>query len=628
MHCLQNDLRQCNASQREAICHGDGPALILAGPGSGKTMVITKRLRYLIETMRVPPSDILVVTFTRAAAREMEQRFAASMQASLPVCFGTFHAIYYHILRESSPGQSFSLLQEKEKQTYMRRILRGQRLDTELAEAFLDAVGRWKNQGFLAETIPSVETASEEQVRAVFDGYGRLCREAGKLDFDDMACECLRLLEERPAVLHAWQRRFRYILADEYQDIAPIQERILAMLAQPEHNLFAVGDDDQSIYGFRGAEPASMLSFAQRYPGTKEIVLEVNYRCRPDIIRAADRVIRENKNRFVKTQRPARESAAQQSVICRGFADRETQNAEICRILQEQKRRGVLTRTAILFRRHGDAAALTAVLHGAGIPCVSPVRRQSLSDHFVTEDITAYLRFVYGDNTRKNFYRIMNRPFRGIDRESCDGEQIDFGALLAYHRVDAQVIRELHKLYKDRARAGGLSLYAAFVYIKKGMGYENWLRKTYKGAALEESLAVLQRLGMLAVKADSEPKTAAGDGAENVSAWERLLQRAGDGRKDGDRANGSGDRVFVLTLHGAKGLEFDAVFLPDLNEGSMPHKKAALEQEIEEERRLFYVGMTRAREQLYLFYRTGTEKEPENVSRFLKPLMDLPYCHK
>ncbi len=620
MRCLKDDLRQCNASQREAICHGDGPALILAGPGSGKTTVITWRLRHLIGTRRIPPSDILVVTFTRAAAREMEQRFAALMQAAVPVRFGTFHAIYYHILRESSPKQSVSFLQEKEKQTYMRQVLRRQRLDTELAETFLDAVGRWKNQGCRAETVTAVDTAPAEAVRAVFAGYTRLCREAGKLDFDDMACECLRLLEERPAVLHTWQRRFRYVLVDEYQDIAPIQERILAMLARPESNLFVVGDDDQSVYGFRGAGPALMLSFAQRYPGTKEIVLETNYRCRPDIIRAADRVIRENKNRFVKTQRPARESAAQQAVICRGFTDREAQNAEICRILQERKRQGALRDTAVLFRRHSDATALTTLLRDAGIPCLHPVRKQTLAGHFVTEDITAYLRFVCGDATRKNFYRIMNRPFRGIARESCSGERVDLRAVAAYHCADAQVVSELHKLQKDRIRAAGLSLYAAFVYIKKGMGYEDWLRKTYRGAALEESLTVLRRLGTLAAKA--------GGGAEKTRAWERLLQEADDSDRDGGRAKDGGDSVTVLTCHGAKGLEFDEVFLPDLNEGCMPHQKAATEQEIEEERRLFYVGMTRAREKLYLFYRTGTEKEPENMSRFLKPLMDLPYCHK
>ena len=189
MRCLKDDLRQCNASQREAICHGDGPALILAGPGSGKTTVITWRLRHLIETRRIPPSDILVVTFTRAAAREMEQRFVMLMQSAVPVRFGTFHAIYYHILRESSPKQSFSFLQEKEQQAYLRQALRRQRLDTELAETFLDAVGRWKNLGCRAETVTAVDTAPSEAVRAVFDGYARLCREAGKLDFDDRACE-------------------------------------------------------------------------------------------------------------------------------------------------------------------------------------------------------------------------------------------------------------------------------------------------------------------------------------------------------------------------------------------------------------------------------------------------------
>ena len=320
-----NNMSNFNASQREAICHGDGPALVLAGPGSGKTTVITKRLEYMIRVRQIPPEDIMVVTFTKAAAAQMRQRFVSLMEAELPVRFGTFHAIYYRILRESFQGQSLKVITEKEKITFMQRMLRDRQLSVKLAPAFLEAADRLKN-GEASDEKALPEGISDRQAMDVLEGFRRLCRESGRLDFDDMAWECLQLFEQRPDLLKQWQGRCRYILADEYQDVAPIQEQVLFLLALPENNLFLVGDDDQSIYGFRGAGTESMLSFPGKYPHARQIILETNYRCRPQIIRAAGMVIAENRQRFVKTQTAARESLGGQEVICRGFTDRETEN--------------------------------------------------------------------------------------------------------------------------------------------------------------------------------------------------------------------------------------------------------------------------------------------------------------
>lgn len=619
------DLERFNASQREAVCHGCGPALVLAGPGSGKTTVITKRIQYLTQVCHIPPQEILVVTFTKAAALEMQQRFEALLQSRSQVRFGTFHAVFYHILQEHS-GNHLTLLTEKEKQDYIRRILRRERIGEDMASVCLEAFVGLKGGGAAQRSsgAPQAESGgagvcqtsaalSREQIEAAFSEYRQICRKNNKLDFDDMAYECLQLFERRPDVLRLWQRRCRYILADEYQDISPIQERILFLLAMPENNLFLVGDDDQSVYGFRGAGPESMLSFPKRYPETRKIILETNYRCRPDIIRAASAVVRENKSRFEKKQIPDRERSGEGEVVCKGFADRETQDREVVRLLQELRRRGCLSQAAVLFRTNGDAQGLIRMLNKAGIPYVSAGKGKGGNAHFVQEDIAAYLRLLSGDRSRKNFYKIMNRPDRQIDREGCGSEVISFPELAEAHSYDKYVIKNIRKLERDCERASHMKPFAALMYIRKETGYETWLGSTYKGGTLEEAMQVLTDIQELAGR------------MENIEELERYLtDTTQEGRRStaGGRAR-SGEGVRIMTYHGSKGLEFDYVVMPDLNEGSVPHKKASTEKEIEEERRMFYVAMTRAREKLYLYYRTGTKEEPETMSRFLKPIRNL-----
>lgn len=607
MHCLISNISNFNASQREAICHGDGPALVLAGPGSGKTTVITKRLEYMTGVLHIPAEDITVVTFTKAAAAEMQQRFLSLMGAKLPVRFGTFHAIYYRILRENAGNHPLTVMKEKEKQKLMQQILLHRQIHIQLVPAFLEVTGRLKNGEVLGPKSP-IEGISTEQIREILASFRRLCAESGRLDFDDMAWACLQLFEKRPQILRQWQARCRYILADEYQDVSPVQEQVLFLLAQPENNLFLVGDDDQSIYGFRGAGTESMLSFPQKYPNTRQITLEMNYRCRPQIIRAAGMVIAQNRQRFVKKQIAAREDSGEQEVICRGFADRETENREIVRLLRDLEQAEKLSDAAVLYRKNADALALTGCLKRQRIPYRQPDEKKSLAGHFVTEDMMAYLRLVYGDRTRKNFYRIMNRPARGISREGCGREWVEFRELLQYHHLETDVISQIRKLEKDCRRAEGMRLYAALSYIRKGMGYEAWLQRTYQGSMQEEAMQVLARLQQLAGE------------AETMESWEQRIRAEGDGRHMFSQDLAAGKGVRILTYHASKGLEFACVIMPDLNEGSVPHRKAVSEKELEEERRMFYVGMTRAREKLYLYYRTGTKEEPETRSRFLQVL--------
>lgn len=614
------DLNAYNASQREAICHGSGPALVLAGPGSGKTTVLTKRLQYLIHVYHIPPQNILVVTFTKAAAQEMQQRFQKLEGIRLPICFGTFHSIFYRILKEyhaECSAQDFkqnplTVLTDREKRTYMKQILLQERMDERYLSLFLEKFALFKNGrpfAKLCEELP--EEITKERFDYLFERYRKKCSESQKLDFDDMAYECIKLFETRPDILKRWQKQFQYLLVDEYQDIAPIQEKLLFMLALPENNLFLVGDDDQAIYGFRGAGTENMLSFPQKYPDTKQIFLEMNYRCRQEIVEAAGLVIAQNKKRFVKTQRAARASEKKNAVVCRSFAGWAEEYHCLLEQLRKQEKVGGLKTCAVLYRKNKDAEMLIKMLEQEGIPYVySGSKMVRLQQHFITEDMTAYLRFLYGDRTRKNFFRIMNRPERGIAREGCIEERIDFKQLRTWHSYEPAVMEHIQKLEQACRYVSHMPLFAVMMYVRKALGYEAWLRDYSKYETKKENLYILTLLQEKAKK------------LHTLREWEEWIKEDAAEKSLDSSLPKSEDGLHILTYHACKGLEFDHVFMPDLNEGLVPHKKAALEEALEEERRMFYVGMTRARESLHLYYRTGTKKEPETMSRFLTVLAD------
>lgn len=597
------DLEKYSASQREAICHGSGPALVLAGPGSGKTSVLTKRLQYLIQELLIPPEKILVVTFTKAAAREMQERFERLMQGASAVCFGTFHSVFYRILQEHHKNSPFTILNEQEKTFFLRQVLRQQRINEDYLEILQECFGKIKNKQPLQE-MELPQELSKEQLAALFEAYRERCREKNKLDFDDMAYECLRLFQSRPDILKKWQARFSYLLVDEYQDIAPIQAELLTLLALPEKNVFAVGDDDQTIYGFRGADTKCMLDFPKKYQGARTIFLETNYRSRPDIVEAATRVISQNKDRFFKRQTAARESGGYEAVSCQGFSLRKEEYEELISVLQEYEKNGKLNECAVLYRKNKDAGRLIRMLEKKRIPYHCTEKKQNLKTHFITQDITAYLRLIEGDRRRKTLFQIMNRPERGLGRDCCREETFSFLEL-----------KQVPKLEADCKRAKNMSLYAKLMYIRKGFGYENWLLQ--EKAKETEGCTSLEKEEYREILHELMEKAKQLSGIREWEAW--LLEKEDTERQNADRRNAGGKKpgVSILTYHACKGLEFECVILPDLIEGIVPHKKASGVAELEEERRMFYVAMTRAKERLYLYYLTGTKEEPETMSRFL-----------
>lgn len=541
--------KQFNAAQWAAISHRDGPALVLAGPGSGKTTVLTERIRYLVQECRIKPDQIMVVTFTKAAALEMQKRFERLIGILLPVRFGTFHSIYYHILRD----------------TYQEEF-----------------------------PICLREYCTDSKTRQV--------------NFDLMEEECLKILRQRPDILARWRGYARYLLVDEYQDINSAQGQLLYLLSAPDHNIFMVGDDDQSIYGFRGAGTELMLSLPEQYPGLRQIVLEYNYRSDPVIIDCAGRVIRENKKRFDKAQKAGRAGpGTDQAVSLKGFEDSAGEIKEILTLCGQWEKAGKLETSAVLFRKNADSFDLVKALRRAGIPFRGGERDRKLCEHFVWEDMRAYWNLIHGNFDRGNFIRIMNRPYRGIRRADCIGEALDLARMSTHFDRASLPGKSLQKLLTDIRKASGLSLYSTVMYIRKGMGYERYLMEEAEGGTrcLENNMEVLHRIQDL---------------ASRFSDWEGMEQEVR--REEKAETRGSQTGLHIMTYHGSKGLEYENVILPELNEHIVPHRKAASKDEIEEERRMFYVAMTRAKEHLYLFYRTGTQKEPELPSRFLRCLLD------
>lgn len=619
-----------NEQQNKAIIWNTGPALILAGPGSGKTFTIVERIRYLIGVHHVDPSQILVITFTKAAARQMRERFRARMEGIFhPVSFGTFHAVFFHILQTSCHCDLKSVLTQAEKREYLQIVLSGMNAEfpkqEDWEEGLLAEIGALKNAGRMDADFASAYL-EKELFQRVFVRFQKLLGEMGKLDLDDFAAAVRHLFLERPGVLAQWQRRFPYILVDEFQDINAAQYSAVRLLAGRQANLFVVGDDDQAIYGFRGADPGIMKQFERDYPQAAKILLEENYRSRQGIVETAGKLIAFNKERFPKQIRAVKRGQAplitesgwdgaafwqplsrDRSVWAGSFTDRR-QQAKAVAALMEKCRRTKPDRTlAAIFRTNTDALWLAEELERMEIPFRMREHVKNPYTHSVCRDLTAYLVFAKVSRDRSAFFRIMNKPCRYLSRQMIPEGQVSFSALFTAYRDKPYMQPILKRLQADMGRMAGMDLYAAVNYVRKGMGYDAWLQKEL-GEEQFRKAAETADFFQDSVKSFHTVEQL----TDHMERYQKSLQEAEKKTK-----RGSENAVCLTTMHQAKGLEFDMVFLPDCNEGIVPHKKSMKGKSVEEERRIFYVGMTRAREQLCLSWVSGTAEEPGFASRFL-----------
>ncbi len=601
-----------NPSQEEAVRHKDGPCLTLAGPGSGKTLVITQRTKNLIQEYGVNPSNILVITFTKAAATEMKMRFQRLMGGqTCPVTFGTFHAVYFAVLKHAYHYSADNIIREEQKYQFMKEIILKQQLEyedeTEFISSILGEISMVKNSGVeLAHYY--AKNCGEEVFRRIYRLYEDKLYQKRLIDFDDMLVYTYELFRERKDILAAWQRKYQYILVDEFQDINKIQFDVLKMLAEPQNNLFIVGDDDQSIYRFRGAKPEIMLNFKKDFPDAKEILLDTNYRSKANIVKHALQVIGHNKERYQKNIVANQEDGAE--IDFQIFKTQREENAKIIWDIQEQIDRGRnYSEFAILFRTNTQPRLLMEQLMEYNIPFRTRDNIPNLYDHWIAKDIFTYIRIAQGSRYRKDFFQIMNRPKRYISRDSLDEEMVAFDVWAWYYEEQPWVAERIERLEYDIKMLSGMKPYAAINYIRHGIGYDDFCQEyaDYRRIKPEDLFDLLEELQ------DSAK------GYESYEAWfEHIEEYEKELERMRQKQNLNENSVALATLHSSKGLEYETVYIVDVNEGLMPYKKAVLDPEIEEERRMFYVGMTRAKRDLHLFSVKNLNNKELEVSRFIK----------
>ena len=587
--------------------------MVLAGPGSGKTSVIVERTAYMINDGGIAPGNILVVTFSRAAAKEMKERFLSfTGQQHTPVTFGTFHGVFYGILKHAYGFTAANILSEEEKFGILKELILNYGGDLaeegDFPEEIAKEISVVKGNKISLEHYYS-SCCPDEVFRQIYQGYREMCQSRRKLDFDDMILYCYELFVQRKDILAAWQRKFQYILVDEFQDINQLQYEIVRMLAQPQNNLFIVGDDDQSIYHFRGARPEIMLNFTRDYPEAETVTLNVNYRCSGQILSSAMRVIGENKKRFSKklsTPNPTGDT-----VRIREFQNPREEYLTVVSELRERMENGEnLEDTAILLRTNQEAEGLVGALMERQVPFNMKEKLPNLFHHWICRNLLAYMHFAAGDRSRKYFLEFMNRPNRYIARDALSlSPVVDLEQLKEYYKDKDWMCDRITTLETHLRVLKGLAPYAAINFIRKGMGYEEYLHEyaEYRKIKPEELSEILDRL------------TESTKGINSLEEWEAYIEDyTAKLEEQARKAEQEREGVLISTLHGVKGLEYDQVYILNVNEGSMPYRKAVLEPAIEEERRLFYVGMTRARKKLTLCYVRQQYEKKREPSRFLK----------
>ena len=604
-----------NEAQTQAIQHTDGPCLVLAGPGSGKTLPIVNRVKYLIEKQKVRPEEILVVTFTRFAAAEMKSRLCLVMgKRDLPVTVGTFHGIYYGILKWAYRMNQENILSETEKYQILRGVINKERMEIFDEEDFIQdiaaEIGKVKNNRIPLEEFVS-EKCSADAFRNIYRNYEQHRKELKKIDFDDMLVLCYELFQSRPDVLAQWQKKFRYVLIDEFQDINRIQYDVIRMLAQPENNLFVVGDDDQAIYGFRGADSELMLGFGKDFPNAKQILLGMNYRSTANIVQNSLKLIENNVERYSKKLEANREGGS--CLHIQEVKDPVEEAEYVLEEIQKCKENGIKEEEiAILFRVHTDARAVVEAMVERKIPFQMKEHLPNIYEHFIAKDIMAYFRLATGARHRQDFLQIMNRPKRYLGRDSVAGAKVSFEDMRKFYCDKDWMIDRIDQFEWDVKMLMKMAPYAAIQYIRKRIGYDDFLKEyafthQINRSDLNEVLAEIEE----AAKAFS-----------SVEEWFAHVEEYTETLKVKEKErNRPRPGVRLMTIHASKGLEFKQVFLIAANEGRIPYQKAKTDKEIEEERRLFYVAMTRAKDFLKICYvkiKNGKEVAP---SRFVDELL-------
>jgi DNA helicase II / ATP-dependent DNA helicase PcrA len=629
-------LANLNENQRQAITTGAGPILVLAGPGSGKTRVLTHRIAYLIQEMNVPPDAIVAVTFTNKAAGEMRARIENLLGAQMRgLRIGTFHAICAYLLRvegERTPfGRDYVIYDTDDQLSVIKQAAAELSVDKKhKPRAILGKISAAKNELITPDEYHALDYFGEIVAR-VYPRYQEILLDNNALDFDDLLMKMVFLLRDDPYVLQKYQSRFEFVLVDEFQDTNTAQYALVELLSAPQNNVFVVGDEDQSIYAFRGADYRNVLRFRESYPGTQVILLEQNYRSTQVVLDAARAVIDKNTHRTPKALFTERKGGA--LIEVQEAYNEEFEARYVSEKIEELRRDDGLAWKdfAVMYRINAQSRALEAECIRQGIPYrliggVGFYKRREV------RDVLAYLRLINNPNDKVSFSRVANVPRRGIGKKSLTDFQ-RWAAIQCENYDDA-----LDKLIAGEPSA--VSGRGRNAFVKFGTLLKKWRELVSTGSMINLFDTLMSDIGYsLYLNEISDTPEQSVERAENIQELRGLISTSQDEEKslaeflvdqslvsDVDDLDYGEESVTLLTLHAAKGLEFPIVFITGVEEGMLPHIRAFDEPEgMTEERRLLYVGITRAEDRLFLthsFRRSMYGNSHNNApSRFLA---DLP----
>jgi DNA helicase-2/ATP-dependent DNA helicase PcrA len=627
-------LTQLNRQQRIAVEHGPGPALVLAGAGSGKTRAIAYRIAYLIQNGATRPENILAVTFTNKAAKEMRERvkkLVGPARNAEPL-ISTFHSFCVRLLRREihhlGYKRDFSIYDTDDQKRLIKQILeeiKNPQLDLSSREV-IGRISYAKNHGVTPERFTREHPDTTEYLQRVFESYNSRLRSSNSLDFDDLLLKSVAVLEEVPELRKYYGDWYRYILVDEYQDTNRPQYQLLRLLTTVHQNLFVVGDEDQSIYKFRGADIQNILRFEKDFPGARVIRLEQNYRSTANILRVAGAVVENNTERKGKTLWT--ENGSGDIITCKCTETPRDEARWIVNQIRKALDENPDTRVAVLYRANFLSRNFEEVLNDAGIP-YAVVGSVAFFGRMEVKDLLSYLRIVFNPEDDVALLRILNVPPRGIGSTTVDmltstalAKGLPILQILREKAVDSQLpgrttkalLRFQDLVDKWKALQDSVTIAKLLETIRKDVQYKEMLEKQETAAEAENRLANIEEL----MRAASESQ----ERGESISEF--LDRAALSSELDQLDANA---RVALMTLHSAKGLEFETVFLAGMEEGLFPHAQSmSTNEDLEEERRLCYVGITRARGKLFLtwtpFRKTyGPDSGfPARISRFIQEM--------
>ncbi|MCT4612055.1 MAG: ATP-dependent helicase [Clostridia bacterium] len=593
-----------NKEQELAVKHISGPMMVLAGPGTGKTTLILERIKWLILN-NIDSSEILGITFSKASATEMKERFSKISDEKIE--FATFHSIFYRMLKWERKLIGYNILLEYEKYEIVKQIINKNGLEyediDEITNLFLKDLGLLKNSLIAVENFNSINF-SKSDFETIYNAYEGVKEEIRKIDFDDILVMCYEMFKGNEYILEKYREKYKYIIIDEFQDINIVQFEIIKMMAGKYKNLFVVGDDDQSIYAFRGARPEIFLRLPKIYENIKKVNLINNYRSSDKIIEAANNLILNNELRYEKELNANFESDTE--INLKKYSDA---NEEAESIVSKIKKIKSLSDVAVIYRNNVQANVLIEHLLDHNIRFNTRDDIANIFNHWVFKDIISYVKLANDKDDVESFKRIINKPNRYMSKSVIMKADYNLKRIYEVQGLKTWQLDRIDELTYNLNKLKKMNMYDAFKYIRKDIGYDNHI-KTYcleKSINSDPLINILDELTELVKSFETIAEI-----EDYIIKYEKQIKESSKDKQG----------VTLTTMHSAKGLEFEHVFVISTNEDIVPHEKSY--DDIEEERRLFYVSITRAKRNLHISYLNEKFDKKMKKSRFILELKLKP----